>query len=342
MHSYLAGAVVLALAASSAACGGGPAAFACKSSDECRLDSVVGTCQPEGWCSFPDDACSSGERYGTHAGDDNAGVCVADGDVGSGTAPGSTTPGSTMDGSSSSGLDTASDPSSSGASLTLGVGSSSGADTSDGGQSSDSTSSDPGDSSSSSDGPEPLPCDLDEEFLGAALDATVWGSWEQNGATIVVDDGLLSVALPAGVVAVAGIQTAAGDLHGRAITMVIGAGPNPATTAEQALILNDSGGDFRITITEGDVYVSVYDGTYEVLAAEPIDTSIHDHVRVGEQDDVMFVERSAGPDAWETLWEGPHPIEISDVTLTARVQTWEPVMSPGTPSWDAIRVCPLP
>jgi hypothetical protein len=341
VRSYLAG--VLALAAASAACGGGPSAFACKSSDECRLDSVVGTCQPDGWCSFPDEACSSGERYGTHAGDGNAGVCVVADDGGTGTPPGSTMPGSTMDGSASDGLGTGGDPSSSsGGSLTLGVASSSGADTSEGGQSSDSTSSDPGDSSSSSDGPEPLPCDLDEEFLGAALDDTVWGSWEENGATIVVEDGLLSVALPAGVVAVAGIQTAAGDLHGRAITMVIGAGPNPATTAEQALILNDSGGDFRITITEGEVFVSVYDGTYEVLAAEPIDTSIHDHLRVGEQGDVMFVERSAGPDAWETLWEGPHPIEISDVTLTARVQTWEPVMSPGTPSYDAIRICPLP
>jgi hypothetical protein len=37
---------------------------------------VSGRCQPSGYCSFPDDACPSGQRYGDHAGGSLAGGCV--------------------------------------------------------------------------------------------------------------------------------------------------------------------------------------------------------------------------------------------------------------------------
>ena len=51
--------------------------FVCEQSDQCG-DS--GTCEPIGYCSFPDDGCESGRRYGEHGGR-FAGVCVQNEDI---------------------------------------------------------------------------------------------------------------------------------------------------------------------------------------------------------------------------------------------------------------------
>jgi hypothetical protein len=53
-----------------------PAAFPCVQDSDCVDGERPGQCQPEGWCSFPNDRCGSGQRYGTHAGDGLAGACV--------------------------------------------------------------------------------------------------------------------------------------------------------------------------------------------------------------------------------------------------------------------------
>lgn len=67
---------VVALALSSGC--GVAAAFPCDASSQCLDAGVAGVCQADGWCSFPDDGCASGQRYGAHAGDDMAGLCVGD------------------------------------------------------------------------------------------------------------------------------------------------------------------------------------------------------------------------------------------------------------------------
>ncbi|MFN0248866.1 MAG: LamG domain-containing protein [Kofleriaceae bacterium] len=51
--------------------GGG--AFQCATSDQCG----AGTCEPEGFCSFPDATCASGRRFG-ELGGSLAGVCVGE------------------------------------------------------------------------------------------------------------------------------------------------------------------------------------------------------------------------------------------------------------------------
>jgi hypothetical protein len=51
--------------------GGG--AFHCATSDQCG----AGTCEPEGFCSFPDSTCASGRRFG-ELGGSLAGVCVGE------------------------------------------------------------------------------------------------------------------------------------------------------------------------------------------------------------------------------------------------------------------------
>ncbi|MEX1367177.1 MAG: hypothetical protein AB1Z98_28880, partial [Nannocystaceae bacterium] len=67
-------------------CRGGTS-FQCESNDQCSQDGLSGTCQPTGYCSFPDLGCASGERYGELAAAGFAGYCVPDdGDSGTGDA----------------------------------------------------------------------------------------------------------------------------------------------------------------------------------------------------------------------------------------------------------------
>lgn len=52
---------------------GGAGVFACTDASECGAS---GTCEANGFCSFPDDTCASGQRYGAHAPGGIADVCV--------------------------------------------------------------------------------------------------------------------------------------------------------------------------------------------------------------------------------------------------------------------------
>lgn len=54
----------------------GSSVFACASDDQCQAGAVAGLCQPSGYCSFPDESCPSGQRYGESAPDDVASACV--------------------------------------------------------------------------------------------------------------------------------------------------------------------------------------------------------------------------------------------------------------------------
>jgi alpha-tubulin suppressor-like RCC1 family protein len=49
---------------------------ACETAADCVLASVTGTCEATGYCSYPDGACSGGQRYSPGAGDGLGGVCV--------------------------------------------------------------------------------------------------------------------------------------------------------------------------------------------------------------------------------------------------------------------------
>lgn len=66
--------VFLAAVGFGAGCKGAPA-FVCESSDECNPG---GTCEGTGFCSFPDEACASGDRYGGYAGDGLSNTCVGE------------------------------------------------------------------------------------------------------------------------------------------------------------------------------------------------------------------------------------------------------------------------
>ena len=73
--------VGLALTACSAA-----TEYPCETNAQCVDAGVVGVCQSPGWCSFPDDGCESGQRYGDLAGSGLAGTCVPVDDGSTGVA----------------------------------------------------------------------------------------------------------------------------------------------------------------------------------------------------------------------------------------------------------------
>lgn len=53
-------------------------AFQCESDAMCVRNGLPGTCQPNDYCSYDDDICESGQRYGEYAGGGLAGACVDD------------------------------------------------------------------------------------------------------------------------------------------------------------------------------------------------------------------------------------------------------------------------
>jgi hypothetical protein len=65
---------VLTIAVVAAACRAG--AFACEQDADCAGGGAAGICEAAGACSFADDDCASGRRYGDHSPDDLASECV--------------------------------------------------------------------------------------------------------------------------------------------------------------------------------------------------------------------------------------------------------------------------
>ncbi|MCX4239886.1 hypothetical protein [Paraliomyxa miuraensis] len=119
--------------------------FSCEADDQCKSNGIAGRCEAGGVCSFPDEGCPSGQRYGEHSGA-LAGECV---DLDTGTSPasdGGTTASPTPE---TEGVD-GSGTSTSTSTTTTGPSSSSTVDPS-------STSTTSSDSGSSTTGPEPDP-----------------------------------------------------------------------------------------------------------------------------------------------------------------------------------------
>ena len=50
-------------------------AYQCSSAEQCVLSGEPGTCEPEGFCSFPDPSCPNGQRFEPHAGNGLGGQC---------------------------------------------------------------------------------------------------------------------------------------------------------------------------------------------------------------------------------------------------------------------------
>ena len=78
--------------------------FACSEDNQCENAGNAGQCESNGYCSFEDEDCPGGRRYGDLAGGGLAGVCVAD-DAGTGSTTGPSGSTSTTSGSTSGSTD---------------------------------------------------------------------------------------------------------------------------------------------------------------------------------------------------------------------------------------------
>jgi hypothetical protein len=78
--------LVVAVAACASLGGCADAVFACEADDDCE-SGELGRCEANGFCSFPDEGCPTGRRYGEFAGSDLAGTCVLDEDTTSSSGP---------------------------------------------------------------------------------------------------------------------------------------------------------------------------------------------------------------------------------------------------------------
>lgn len=68
--------IVLAGAIACASACGGSGVFECESDEQCRAGAVDGACQGNGYCSFPDEGCPTGHRFGAAAPAGVANTCV--------------------------------------------------------------------------------------------------------------------------------------------------------------------------------------------------------------------------------------------------------------------------
>jgi hypothetical protein len=55
----------------------GSSVFACANDAQCQAGAVAGQCEANGFCSFPDDSCPTGQRFGEAAPAEVANACVA-------------------------------------------------------------------------------------------------------------------------------------------------------------------------------------------------------------------------------------------------------------------------
>lgn len=176
-------------------CGPGQV-YQCEASDQCVIGGVMGSCQDNGFCGFPDDSCPSGTRYGEQAPPGLSRVCIepeasatdasTTGCIGPDCTTSSTTTLTTGEPDSTTAASTTdtgtSEP-------TVGLSATDASSDSSGGSSSSGSDSGSSGSDSSSGGAECLP--VADDFADAAIDEDLW---LVTGPTQVIEtDGRLQL-----------------------------------------------------------------------------------------------------------------------------------------------------
>ena len=158
----------------------GVAAFACNDDAQCGAS---GACEASGYCSFVDDACPAGRRYGSRAPKELADRCVAPVDESTGAVAEVTGADTTLDPSTSSSSSTS-------PTTTIGPSTSeANAESSSGVPSGESST---GEAGSSSGGPPQPACDVVfvDDFEDGVVDPE-WDTWSSAGTYFAEDGGRL-------------------------------------------------------------------------------------------------------------------------------------------------------
>lgn len=287
-------------------CPGG--AFLCESDDACQQGSVSGLCQPSGYCSFPDDACPSGQRYGAHAGGSFAGACVDPSNEGTGSSSdgvGTTLPAST----STTGVDgpATTEPPTTGVDgpvTTEPVGESdSGATT--GPITTGAGEDDPGTSTGE---PAQLVCWTDE-FDDGVIDRMTWCTYADPGVIVDEPHGHLRLALiPADwAMGEDGSGWAATCEHvpllGATATTEVLAVPQVSPFTEAFIELRSDAVGLGMGVLGGQLYAFAWNGMgYEGVHFLPYDPAAHHFLRVLGNEEGLVAESSFDGVTWDHVY----------------------------------------
>lgn len=315
-------------------CLGGDA-FLCESDEVCQQGGVSGLCQPSGYCSFPDDECATGQRYGEHAGGPLAGECVD---------PGSLTGDSTSDGVSTSPLTTTS----SGSTSTTGVTTSTTSPTTGvdgpattnplsesdtGGSTGPSATGMNDEAPATTTGAPPVVVCWADEFDDGMIDAMWCPVVEQPGITIDEPRGHLRFTLTpqdwgmgsnSGWVSTCDVVPLLGA---EAVTEVVSA-PQVSPFTEAYLEVGNDGLRLGLGILNGELYAFVFDGmTYAGTSFQPYVPDAHRFLRVVGTDEGLVAESSPDGMAWANVYT--HFVDLTGSDGTARLGTWSEMLPLG-------------
>jgi hypothetical protein len=315
-------------------------AFFCTEDVQCRHDGAVGTCEAVGFCSFSDDACPSGRRFGELAEGALASACVGQADEGDESgASGSTgdsegrTP-SLPDHPSSTDADTNDTP--------FEGESTGGGWASTGEESMESESSEGGGSESGEDDSDCGFFVLDE-FEGSVID----GSWTQTkppGAVIAQQGGQLELGIPASpasniIVTRALEHSMAGGYLRAHLTEI--ASSNSA--ASSGIVVGVAGCDLMLYAHEGmlrAVRVSPSLGAVQV-GSETLSGELPQWLQLRQDaDGMLHFERSLDGVQWVEVASGDFS-ECGDITLAPQVGVFAggSASFPVTRRIDAVSIC---
>ncbi len=304
----------------------GASVFACTDPSECP----GGLCEPSGWCSFPDAACPSGQRYGSHAPSSFADACVDP------IGPGSSDDDSGTDGTTTS----TSGPSSlSIATLESSVGeaeSSSEATSSSGANATAEASTAATDGSESDTGMPPVDACIVEDFDDGSIDG--FSAWNDGGLGMNMDDGTLVVTLvvePAH----AGIDSPTMGFVERDLQVTVLGVPNQATSSQITMGVYGETSEMLLIHEYGVLAVRVDDGmTWEnVVEVMPYDQTVW---RIWTHGEELGFDRALPGGEWEPLWSGAAPFDLASAYAYLAIGTWAPAMAPGDARLDDLRECP--
>jgi hypothetical protein len=301
--------------------GCGAQVFACDDPSECP----GGTCESSGFCSFPDDACPSGQRYGGHAPSSIANECVEPQGTSSGddttttTSAGTTVTLTTIDASGDpSGT---SDPSTTTTTTTSGSVDETTTSTSEGGLPPDVP-------------PELPPCVV-EQFDDDMIEGFDWWS---AGPTESVVDGALTVALTT-TPAAAGLDFAGPGFVERDAVVTVLDVPNQAEATQVALAVGTDGAEMLILHEDGMLVVRYDDGmTFENRAA--VMPLVPSTWRIRSHDGSLSFERDDGNGGWEMLWSETPPFDLEQARAFVYFNTWQDTVMPGSVTIDDLSDCP--
>lgn len=316
-----------AVALIGALAGCSPGAFTCEDAAQCP----GGTCEAVGYCSFPDDACPSRQRFGAHAPTALAHQCVEP----SGDET-STSLGLTSDASSSAGSVT--DASLTGVATTMATTQGPGTMTTDGTASASSSGGDTGVGTTAELPPDagvPLSCAI-EDFADDSFDP--WSTWTSGADLSVLDDHLVIV-LHDGVTNAAGF---ARDVPAFDEAIF------EAQWLEVPAFTNGTQIYLRVAQTELGVLMMLEDGNLKVRnyvgeANEDVFVVPWEEWqtwwRVVASGGEMSFQVSADGDAYTEVYAEPLVFAPGDVGIAVIVATWQPVDMPGQGVLEQLAVC---